>query len=103
MPSIRVLPPLVVLLLSASLVNCGGGTPTVPANPLPDLTSLSPQSGRQFGSGLTLGITGTGFMASSTVQVNGVSRTAQFVSSSSLTVALSSGDLSPRAQLALTE
>ncbi len=76
----------------------GGGTSsalnfTVTVNnPAPTLTSLSPTSAVVGAGSQTLTLTGTNFLASSTVTYNGVGHTATFVSSTQLTISLSAAD-----------
>ena len=62
-------------------------------NPQPSITSLSPASAVAGSSSLTLTINGSGFIASSSVTFNGLSRTSKFVSASQLSITLSSSDL----------
>ena len=74
----------------------GGGTSSALSfavnNPAPTLTSLSPASALA-GAGLqTLTLTGTSFVAGSTVTYNGVGHTTTFVSSTQLTISLSATD-----------
>ena len=62
-------------------------------NPKPTITNLSPSSASAGSSPLTLTINGSGFIASSAVTFNSVSRAATFVNSSRLTISLSASDL----------
>ena len=62
-------------------------------NPVPTTTSLSPGSTSAGGSSFTLTVSGTNFIASSTVNWNGASRSTTFVSSSSLTATISAADI----------
>jgi hypothetical protein len=61
-------------------------------NPAPTLSSLSPASAVAGGGAQTLTLTGTNFLASSTVTYNGVGHAATFVSSTQLTISLSATD-----------
>jgi uncharacterized repeat protein (TIGR03803 family) len=61
-------------------------------NPVPTLTSLSPTSAAVGAAAQTLTLTGTNFVASSTVTYNGVGHAATFVSSTELTITLSTTD-----------
>jgi hypothetical protein len=74
----------------------GGGTSSPLSfavnNPAPTLTSLSPASAVAGAASQTLTLTGTNFLASSTVTYNGVGHTATFVSSTQLTISLSAAD-----------
>src|SRR4029077_739490 len=80
---------LVFLLLSAG---CGGGSggsggpppPPPPSNPVPAITSLSPNSANAGGVALTVTITGYNFVSSSTVQWNGSARTTTYTSGTQL-------------------
>jgi formiminotetrahydrofolate cyclodeaminase len=74
----------------------GGGTSSALTfavnNPAPTLTSLSPASAVVGAGSQTLTLTGTNFLASSTVTYNGVGHTATLVSSTQLTISLSATD-----------
>jgi hypothetical protein len=75
----------------------GGGTTSAISlsvnNPAPTLSTLSPSSASQGGPAFTLTLAGTGFVASSTVQVNGAPRTTTFVSATQLTASIPASDL----------
>lgn len=75
----------------------GGGTSNSLSfainNPVPTITSLSPNSVTVGGAAFTLTINGTGFLNSSTVWWNGAQRTTQFVSSTQLTASIPAGDI----------
>ncbi len=84
---IGVLAPIaMMLLLIAEFSACGGGgTPPPPSsNPLPGLTSISPESITAGGIGLTLTVTGQNFISSSGVQCNGAGLATTFMSSTQL-------------------
>jgi hypothetical protein len=74
----------------------GGGTSTAVNftvnNPVPVVSSLSPSSVAAGSGGFTLTVNGTGFVASSAVNVNGGARVTTFVSSTQLTATLTAGD-----------
>jgi hypothetical protein len=74
----------------------GGGTSSplnfAVNNPAPNVVSLSPPSVVAGASAQTLTLTGTGFVASSTVTYNGVGHAATFVSSTQLTITLTTAD-----------
>jgi CSLREA domain-containing protein len=57
-------------------------------NPLPALTSLSPSTVVAGGAGFTLMVTGSNFLSSSVVQLNGTALTTTFVSATQLQVAV---------------
>jgi hypothetical protein len=78
----------------------GGGTSnaqtftiTVPDNPVPAISSLSPSSATAGGSAFTLTVDGSDFVTGSVVQWNGSSRTTTFVSSTQLTAAIPAADI----------
>ena len=61
--------------------------------PRTDPTTLSPSSATAGGSAFTLTVTGTNFINGSTVRWNGANRTTTFVSSTSLTAAITAADI----------
>jgi len=67
----------------------GGGS----QNPVPSIAGLSPTFGIEGVSSETVTISGSNFLSSSTVSINGVSHSATFVNASTLTVQLQSGDV----------
>lgn len=75
----------------------GGGTTTALSfainNPVPTLFSLDPTNVVAGSTGFTLMVNGTGFFASSVVQVNSVNRMTTFVSSTKLTINLTTEEL----------
>lgn len=75
----------------------GGGTSTVLpftiAVPPPVIKQLNPSSAIAGGGSFTLTLTGTNFVAASTVQWNGSARTTTFVSSGSLHAAITASDI----------
>jgi hypothetical protein len=76
----------------------GGGTSPIIGfavpNPLPQESTLSPSSTQAGSAALTLNVTGSNFVGSSKVLVNGAARTTTFVSATALQAALPVGDLS---------
>ena len=62
-------------------------------NPAPVLASLSPTNALVGGSGLTLTLSGSGFVNGSVVKFNGSNRPTAFVNTSQLTAELSAADL----------
>ncbi len=62
-------------------------------NPIPTIKALLPASLAVGATPQTLTINGTGFLSSSTVTFNGISRTAAFISATQLTISLTSADL----------
>jgi hypothetical protein len=66
---------------------------TAANNPVPTITSLSPNN-KSAGSGaFTLTVNGTNFISSSVVQFNGSPRTTTFVSATQLTAAITAADI----------
>ena len=63
------------------------------SNPAPTITSLSPTSIQADSIVQTLTINGTGFIAASTVGINGVAKTMTFVSGTRLTIQITESDL----------
>ena len=78
------------------LAGCGGNSTSgnQSNNPMPAISSLSPSSLPIGSAAQALTINGSGFVSSSTVTFNGVSRAATYLSSSQLTIGLTSADLS---------
>ncbi len=66
----------------------------VGSNPQPSVTALSPSSAQSGSGPLTLTITGSAFVPSSAVTLNGNPHQAAFVSASQLTIMLTASDLS---------
>src|SRR5215813_2492016 len=62
-------------------------------NPVPFLNPLQPAAVAPGGAAFTLTVTGTGFVAGSTVDWNGSPRTTTFVNGSKLTAAIPAGDI----------
>jgi uncharacterized protein (TIGR03437 family) len=69
-------------------------TPSTSGNPQPLITSLSPASSGAGGGPLTLDITGSGFIASSSLTFNGTPKTVSFANSGLLITTLATSDLS---------
>jgi hypothetical protein len=87
-----------LLLISSGLwlSACNAGSSALPpsaSNPAPVIASLSQSSVTAGAAGLTLTITGSGFVQGSIVQWNQSNRITTFVSSSQLQVALTAADL----------
>ncbi len=84
----------------------GGGTTSgltfTINNPLPTLTSLDPTSILAGSAGFTLMLNGTGFNASSVVQVGGVNRATTFVNNTKLSVAVTAAEIVNAGNLNLT-
>lgn len=65
----------------------------LPTSPVPAISSLSPGYAQGEGSGITLTVSGSNFVANSIVQWNGTDRATTFVSSTQLTAAITASDL----------
>jgi hypothetical protein len=93
---------------SLTVANSEGGGWT--SNPLaltvtatiPTLTAISPNSAIAGSGPVTLTATGTNFVSTSVVQVNGATRTTTFVSGTQLTAAIPASDLAVGALLSIT-
>jgi trimeric autotransporter adhesin len=70
-------------------------------NPAPVIASFSPSS-LLAGNAVTLSISGTGFVPTTTIQVNGTARTTAFVSSTQVTVSLAAADVAASGALSIT-
>ncbi len=77
-------------------------TTTQVNNPLPTLSSVSPNSATAGGTGFTLTATGTNFIAGSLVRWNGADRSTTFVNSTTLTAAISASDISSSGNVTVT-
>lgn len=71
-------------------------------NPVPTLTSISPNSGFTGGAAFVLNLTGTNFVPNSVVRWQGNSRPTTFVSSTNITAAIPESDLTAPATVAVT-
>jgi trimeric autotransporter adhesin len=94
------------VLISVFTPQPGGGvTTTLPfainprTTPVPSISSLSPTSVQAGSSGFTLLITGSNFVAESTVTINGVNRAPNVVNSSELEVQMSPSDVAVAGQV----
>ena len=70
-------------------------------NPSPVISSISPDAVTAGAAATTVGITGTGFLNASVVQVNGNARPATFVNATQLTVVLTAAELSASGEAAI--
>ena len=64
-----------------------------PANPIPTITSISPNNATSGGSAFTLTVNGTNFVNSSKVRWNGSDRTTTYVNSTQLTASITAADI----------
>src|SRR5258706_2074916 len=91
---------IVVLDVSWLLAGCGGGgyhsPPPSPSNPVPTITSLSPDSVAAGSTTFTLIVTGTNFLSSSIVQWNRSARPTMFASGTQVQAQISAADAAAR-------
>ncbi len=86
----------------------GGGTSNaltlniVTMNPVPTLTSVSPNSVTAGSAAFTLTATGTNFINSSVIRWNGLDRPTTFISSTQLTAQISATDVASASSVAVT-
>jgi hypothetical protein len=96
--------------LSVQVINPqpgGGASNTVQLEvrartPVPRLTTISPGTVNAGGSGFTLVVTGTGFVRSSVVKVNGQDRLTDFVSEVALAAQITAADIAGGGELQIT-
>jgi sugar lactone lactonase YvrE len=92
-----------VFALLTSLAACGGGSSSSggmsPTNPVPTVASVSPSSIAVGSPSAIVGVTGTNFISTSVVDVNGTPVTTTFVSSTLLNITVPSADLAQPATL----
>lgn len=75
---------------------------TPPPNPVPSVSSLSPSTVTAGGGAFTLTVNGTGFVSSSVVLWNGAPRPTTYVSSTRLTAAISTSDITADGDVTIT-
>jgi hypothetical protein len=92
--------------LAIGVINPDGSTsgtlPFTVNNPAPSLSSISPSSATAGGPGFTMTLTGSNFVSTSVVQVNGAGRTTNFVSATQLTAAIPASDIASAGTLSIT-
>ena len=97
---------IVVLDVSWLLAGCGGGgyhsPPPSPSNPVPTITSLSPNSVAAGSTTFTLIVTGTNFLSSSMVQWNGSARPTMFASGTQVQGQISAADVAASGSVNVT-
>jgi IPT/TIG domain len=71
-------------------------------NPAPSLTSISPTSVTADGAAFTLTATGSSFLSSSVVNVNGSARTTTYISPTQLQAAITAADIAYTGNLSIT-
>jgi hypothetical protein len=83
-----------LLVLLVLLPTCGGGGGgSVPNNPVPSISSLSPTQQAAGSQSQRLTIDGSGFLCTSTVTYNGVAHTLMCPSANQLSISLNASDL----------
>lgn len=82
-----------VLTAAAVLLSLGASAVSAAQNPVPSLDPIVPAAIAPGGPAFTLTLTGTGFVAGSTVNWNGSARPTTFVTSSKLTAAIPASDI----------
>jgi len=83
--------------LGILLAGCGGGgsdSSSVPQNPVPSISSISPSSVPAGSRDITLTVEGQNFISSSVVQWGGTGKTTTYIGSTKLTAAIPAADLS---------
>lgn len=90
--------------ISQSVILCSkGGTITITGdNPVPALSSLSPNSALQGSGALILTVNGSNFVPASVVRWNGQNRSTTFVSNSQLTASIQASDLTTAGTINVT-
>jgi hypothetical protein len=82
----------------------GSGTATnlEVTNPVPAITQLTPATLATGTASLTVAVTGTGFVPTTVIDVNGSARTTTYVSATQVNVALTTADVASAGSLSLT-
>jgi hypothetical protein len=92
--------------VSITVSTVGGGTSSPLTftinNPLPSLSGLSPANVLAGGPDFTLTLTGTSFVPTSVVQVNGASKPTTFISGTQLSATISASEVAVGAYLSVT-
>ena len=107
LPSIRILVTAICCAGLMILPGCGGGSGgssgSGGGNPTPTISSIAPNTAFEGGeSSFTLTISGTNFIASSSVQWNGSPRTTTFISSTSLQASITTSDITTAGMVPVT-
>jgi hypothetical protein len=93
---------LAIVVLNGSSTSASGTATTLEVdNPAPTITSFTPLSFVAGSASTTVSVIGTGFVPTSTVQLNGAARSTTYVSSTQVNVVLTSADLSAAASLSI--
>ncbi|HWG18483.1 MAG TPA: IPT/TIG domain-containing protein [Acidobacteriaceae bacterium] len=91
-----------VIVLNGNATSASGAPVNLEVdNPSPVIASLTPASIAVGSASTTVSVTGSGFVPTSTVQVNGASRTTIYVSGTQVNVVLSAADLATAGSVSL--
>ncbi len=90
-----------VTVLNGSVSSSGAAVNLEVDNPAPAVTSLNPASEVEGTASATVVVSGTGFVPSTVINVNGSARTTTFTSSTQVSVVLTAADLAADANLSL--
>src|SRR5690348_319728 len=90
------------VVISNGAQSSGSTTQLEVDNPAPTISSVSPTSELLGAASPILTLTGTGFVPTTVINVNGTSRTTTFTSSTQVSVALATADVSNPGNLSLT-
>lgn len=94
---------LVILVLNGTISSSGAAVNLEVDNPVPAISSLSPASEiAGVSSPAPVVVTGTGFDASTVIDVNGTARATSFTSSTQVSVTLTAADVASAGNLSLT-
>jgi hypothetical protein len=88
-----------------TLAACGGGgshAPPQSPNPLPSISSISPPAVIVGGPAFTLTVSGTNFIAASSVEWNGSNRTTSYASATRLTASITAADVANAGSASVT-
>ena len=92
-----------MVVLNGSLSSGPGNSGNfVVNNPVPTITSMSPTSELAGASSPVVNVTGTGFVPTTVINVNGTARTTGYSSSTQVSVTLTAADVSATGSMALT-
>ena len=91
-----------VVAVNGSLSSGTGSANLQVTNPTPAITSLSPLSVAAGAAPPVVTVSGTGFVPTTTIQVNGSARTTTYVNATQVSVALTTTDVSTAGTLSLT-
>jgi trimeric autotransporter adhesin len=84
------------------VLSSGSATSLQVTNPAPIITSIAPSTATSGSTSPLVTVTGTGFVPTTTIQVNGSSRTTTFVNATQVNAALTSADVASGGNLSVT-